>query len=156
MRHHLTLCLAAGALLLAGCAAKPAPFRRVPPPDFKPIPAEVLQCGAETLGHGDGYDAKMRDCLWLAFTEGRPAAFTTTSLTIEGDPITYSVKALAASHGPGPRFSLQVDSDDHFGKPGLFNYTCNAIERLPYQQDANRYGFRLSGCSGDSSERDLP
>jgi hypothetical protein len=155
MRSKTILCLAAGALLLAGCASKLIPTTQTPLPAFKPIPVQVQQCGAEAQRQGDGYDSKMRDCLWQAVQDGKPATFTTTILTVEGDPISYAVQAQAPSHGPGPRFSVLKDSKDHFGKQGQFTYACTAMERLPYQQDSSRYAFHLTGCAGSDADKEV-
>lgn len=118
-----------------------------------PGPSVYQQCGKEINRHGEGYDSKARDCLWHAVSDGKPVEFTTTSYTTEGDPITYTVQALVANHGPGPRFTVLVDSKDKFGTQGVFVYTCKGIERVSYQHapsldSPQRYGFKLSDCTG--------
>lgn len=120
---------------------------------------QYQQCGKETNRHGEGYDSKARDCLWQAVTDGKPVKFTTTSYTTEGDPITYSIQALAPSHGPGHRFTVLVDSRDKFGKQGQFNYACKGIQRVEQKYAAGqRYSFRLSECTGtgDGTEVHIP
>jgi len=128
-----------------------------------PGPSVYQQCGKEINRHGEGYDSAARDCLWQAANDGKPVGFTTTSYTTEGDPITYTIQALGANHGPGPRFTVLVDSKDKFGKQGQFTYTCKSIGRVSYQQgelteSPKRYGFVLSDCAGtgDGTEVHIP
>lgn len=117
---------------------------------------EYQQCGKETNRHGEGYDSKARDCLWQAVSDGKPVEWTTTSYTVEGDPITHTTEARAPNHGPGPRFTVLVDSKDKFGTQGRFEYACKGIQRVEQQYAiGQRYSFRLSDCTGTGAETEV-
>lgn len=71
-------------------------------------------------------DGVARDCLLRAFQAGRPARFTTTRPTIEGDPITTRVEVL----GPADvRVTIDM-TKDRFSAPSdrvLRTYRCTTL-----------------------------
>lgn len=115
-----------------------------------PVPGSA-DCGVEVRGHDKGYDAKARGCLWDAYSSGKPVKLTTTSYTTEGDPMTYVIQVVSASE-----ISVVLDSKDKFGRQGMFKATCSTMTREPYRHQPDRYGFHLSGCSGDWTEQSIP
>ncbi len=122
----------------AGIATRTAPS---PTPAFG-----VQQCGTEIrtrMWPGEGRDATARDCLWQAYQAGQPAQFTTTAITVEGDPITFAVTVV----GPG-WITIIVNSADKFGVQGTFQHRCGLMERQPAQSGvaSDPAGFRLSNC----------
>jgi len=154
-RRTLGWLLGAMPLLLLACGTLPGtvipsatttaviPTRTVP----TPTPASGLrQCGTETkvtMRPGEGKDAAARDCLWQAYRAGQPARFTTTAITVEGDPITFDIAVV----GPG-WIAITVNSADTFGARGVFNHTCATMDRQPAQSGGanDPAGFRLSDC----------
>jgi len=112
-----------------------------------PTPAsELRQCGKEVMVTSkpfEGKDAVARDCLWQAYQAGQPAQFTTTAITVEGDPITFHVTVL----GPG-WLTVMVNSADRFGAQGSFLHRCGMMERQPAQSKvaSDPAGFRLGDC----------
>ncbi len=120
------------------------------PPGTPPIDPATgrRQCGKEFNRHGQGIDAAARDCLWRAYLAGQPAEFTTTALTVEGDPITHTIVIAA----PG-RIEVTVDSKDRFGRQGVFRYTCQRLERPSRAGAAPPEGFMLRGCPGVWNEQ---
>lgn len=162
MKRWTMLCLTTAILTLAGCGGAPAnpgttPAAQTAPPSQAPVPRSepvvFQQCGHEANRHGEGYDPAARSCLWQAVNDGKAAEFTTMIYTTEGDPITYTIQALAPGHGPGPRFAVLVDSKDKFGKQGQFQYACTSLKQVAYQQAPQRYGFALAGCTGTDDEK---
>lgn len=146
MRVRRLAWLIVGAIALVGCSSgKPASSGAERP----------RQCGKEENIHGEGYDSKARACLWRAVSDGKPVAFTTTIYTVEGDPITYTLQAMAANDDSSSRFTVLVDSKDKFGSQGLFTYACKGIERVAYQHAPQRYGFQLSDCTGTGDETEV-
>ncbi len=112
-----------------------------------PTPAsELRQCGVEVMVTSkpfEGKDAVARDCLWQAYQAGQPARFTTTAITVEGDPITFDITLV------GPRWiTVTVTSADTFGMRGVFPHRCGMMERQPAQSGVagDPAGFRLSDC----------
>ncbi len=153
-RRTLGWLLVALLLLLPACGALPGtvtpsatttaviPTRTVP----TSTPASgPRQCGTETkvTTTDEGKDAAARDCLWQAYRAGQPARFTTTALTVEGDPITFDIAVV----GPG-WIAITVNSADTFGARGVFNHTCATMDRQPAQSGGanDPAGFRLSDC----------
>ncbi|HET8569530.1 MAG TPA: hypothetical protein VFM93_11155 [Candidatus Limnocylindria bacterium] len=102
-------------------------------------PVHVLDCGRELYGHGEGYDERARTCLADEHGRGSRARFTTTLLTIEGDPITYAVTT--APDG----LVVEVDSRDKFGYQGTATVRCTELRRV----QGDRVRFVLSPCAHD-------
>ncbi|AKT35974.1 hypothetical protein [Chondromyces crocatus] len=138
-----------GALLIAvlgslmfttGCSSGPRSLRRTPPK------VELRPCGNEKVEHGEGYDAKARDCIWKAYVDRELAEFKTTHFTIEGDPISYKIQI-------NPNVTVTVDNQDRYGQKGVSNHTCQAMERIRQEKQPERFGFALSGCTGGGMAR---
>jgi len=106
---------------------------------------ERITCGKEIIRHGQGYDQKARDCLWQAYERGDEAQLTTTSYTVEGDPITYALVVLSRD-----RIQVHRDSADRFGQSGQLDFTCKSLDREPNED--GRHHFVLRGCVGGPSE----
>ncbi|MDC3955961.1 DUF4362 domain-containing protein [Polyangium jinanense] len=106
-------------------------------------------CGRETNVHGSGYDAAARSCLWDAWRNGSTAGLVITMHTVEGDPITYTLRVR-----PGPVVDVTEDSRDRFGSPGVTRTSCKSLEKRSGTGD--RFGFVLRGCEGRASEIVIP
>jgi hypothetical protein len=142
MKPWRMICLVGAVLTVAGCSGKQVPTAQ--------------QCGRETYGHGEGYNAGARACLWQAVLDEKPSEFTSIVYTIEGDPITSTILARAPTQGAQPRFTVQVVNKDKHGKQGTFKYLCTSMERVErIDGAAQRFSFRLKGCSGRGDANDL-
>lgn len=94
------------------------------------VPPEVSSrsalpsCGSERATTQTGpWNTAARTCFWNAYEKGQPAEFVTTSLTIEGDPITQIYRVL----GPA-RVEIFVDStQDKFGSGGWSRLECTSL-----------------------------
>ena len=106
-------------------------------------------CGRETNVHGEGYDAAARACLWDAWTNRSAAGLVIKMHTVEGDPITYSIRVR-----PGPIVDVTEDNRDRFGSPGVHRSTCKTLEKRA--GTGERFGFVLRGCEGHASEIMIP
>lgn len=106
---------------------------------------ERITCGKEIILHGQGYDQKARDCLFQAYERGDEAQLTTTSYTVEGDPITHAIVVLSRD-----RIQVHRDSADRFGQPGQLDFTCKSLAREPTEDGRDQ--FVLRGCVGGPSE----
>lgn len=106
-------------------------------------------CGREVQLHGQGYDAAARKCLWDAYQAKKPAGLSLTRHTIEGDPITFTLRVLEDS-------SIEVveDNQDRFGARGVRRSTCKTLEQRPSAD--GRSGFVLSGCVGGAEKIEVP
>lgn len=106
-------------------------------------------CGREVQVHGRGYDASARKCLWDAYLAGKPAALSLTRHTIEGDPITFTLRVLSGS-------SIEVieDNRDRFGARGVRSSTCRTLEQRPSAD--GRVAFVVGGCSGGVAKIEVP
>jgi hypothetical protein len=82
------------------------------------------------------------DCFYEAFQQGRLTDVRTVRTTVEGDPITYDLKIVL----PRKRIEVNIDSRDHFGARGRFQYICEGTERLPDRVRAGRTHLVLTGC----------
>lgn len=133
--------LAPSAAGLAGCSPPPPRLQRAKPK------LELKPCGNEVSRHGSGYDAKARECIWQAYSAHEPAEFSTTRYTIEGDPISYRIQITPEG------VVVTVDSKDRFGQQGVFTHTCQALERIKQEEQPDRFGFALSGCTGGGADR---
>lgn len=103
------------ALMLAGCSQQGGPGGT----------ATLKQCGAEDAGHGERFDKAARACLWDAYGNKQAATFTSTVLTIEGDPIVQSIQIDATG-----RILVTLDTTrDKFGDQKVTTYTCTALEQ---------------------------
>jgi hypothetical protein len=113
--------------LLIGCAT-PEPSPSSPATPRAPsAPLEVTNrtplplCAAERATTQLGpWNQAGRDCFLLAYREQRPAEFTRTQLTTEGDPITSIYRII----GRG-RVEVFIDStQDRFGSEGWQRLNC--------------------------------
>jgi len=129
------------AAFLAACSSPP------PPKPKPPSPPEPRSCGAEVVRRGEGYDGGARACIWNAYKTREHARFTTTRYTIEGDPISYTITITPTG------FEVVVDSKDRLGQRGVFKHTCRTFERIVQEENAERFGFALSGCTGAGADR---
>lgn len=131
MRRALALGLLS--LALAACELLPGAVDRFPEP-----------CPDESFGTGDGYDASARDCLWLAFSEGRAASFKTTKVTAQRDPIVTRIVVR-----PGGRVEVFYDNslDTFTTTKGKYELTCTKLQRSvdPVTQ---RVRFLADSCRG--------
>lgn len=137
----LLLPAAAAALTLLALACDANDDRRVPPlpPEETAIsidPARLRFCGVEELGHSGAPDAAVRECVWQAYQRGEPVEFVSRLITTEGAPVTTTYTLL----GPD-RVLVYQDSQDRFGRFGVFRSTCTGVEPDP------REVFRFAGCS---------
>jgi hypothetical protein len=97
--------------------------------------------------HGTGYDGIARDCLWDAYTTGRPAELVITVHTVEGDPITFTVRVRAAHV-----VEVIEDNRDRFGARGVRTTTCKTLEKRAHAE--GRYRFALRDC-GDTAPAEI-
>jgi hypothetical protein len=110
--------------------------------------ASAPSCGREVQRVGTGYDATARKCLWDAYQAGKPAELSLTHHTIEGDPITFTLRVVSAS-------SIEVieDNQDRFGPRGVRRSTCTKLEQSASTE--GRHGFVVSGCSGATEKVEI-
>jgi hypothetical protein len=98
------------------------------PATVAPTPsAGTEDCGVEDQGPLLEHDPVVRECLWNAYTAGRPAILTTTISTIEGDPIIWHIAVVSPDE-----IRVSVDNTaDRFGGPnaGIQTYTCTSMEQ---------------------------
>jgi hypothetical protein len=106
-------------------------------------------CGHEVQTHGQGYDEAKRKCLWDAYQAGRAAELALTRHTIEGDPITLTLRVRSTS-------SIEVveDNRDRFGVRGVRRSTCKVLERSPTVN--GRSGFVVRGCGSNVETIEVP
>lgn len=124
----------------------------------------ISPTGLDTCGHEiidtnhQGYDVASRDCLWNAYSDGVSATFSTTAHTVEGDPITYTVRVIATN-------LIEVDLDatkDRFGNQNVTKYTCRVMDRhlMPagkIRGAIERRVLTFRDCTGgDSAEVHIP
>ncbi len=129
MKRSLAVLLLLAAVATAGCSA----------------PTAAKDCGAENQGHGQGYNADVRNCLWLAYLDKQPATFSTTILTTEGDPITTTVTVDAR----GRVTVVRDTTKDKFGEQKITSYSCQSLERPDIDPGPGRRAdFIARGCSG--------
>lgn len=111
--------------------------------------AKPPSCGREKQTHGEGYDEAARTCLWDAYRAGRPAELELTRHTIEGDPITWTLRVRS-----GSSIEVTEDNRDRFGVHGVRTASCTVLERSP---SANgRSGFIVRGCGGSTETIEVP
>ncbi|HRI66014.1 MAG TPA: hypothetical protein PK156_17320 [Polyangium sp.] len=106
-------------------------------------------CGHETQIHGPGYDEAARSCLWDAYRAGRPAELVLTRYTVEGDPITVTLRIRS-----GPAIEVHEDNRDRFGARGVRSSTCTELSRGPIMD--GRSGFIVRGCRGSVQSFEVP
>jgi hypothetical protein len=130
-RWMLTGALAVAALALAAfLISRPAP---TPPP----------QCGVVRSGPGpERSDTGPLDCFYQAFQQGRLTNVRTIRKTVEGDPITYDLKIVL----PGKRIQVNIDSRDHFGARGRFQYLCEGVQSVPDTAYSGQTHLVLTRC----------
>jgi len=106
-------------------------------------------CGHEVQVHGRGYDEKARACLWDAYQAGKAASVALTRHTIEGDPITLTLRVHS-----GSSIELVENNQDRFGPRGVRTSTCSTLEQRV--ADDGRRGFILRGCRGSVETFEIP
>jgi hypothetical protein len=111
--------------------------------------AHASSCGREENVHGRGYDGAARDCLWKAYVGGTPAELVITMRTVEGDPITFTLRVRAAKV-----VDVIEDNRDRFGTPGVRRSTCATLEKR--ERADGRYGFALRDCGDARPEITIP
>ncbi len=122
-------------------------------PLLEPLPADAganaPSCGREVLTLDRGYDEAARTCLWDAYRAGRVAELVMTRHTVEGDPITLTLRVRSTT-------SIEVveDNRDRFGARGLRSSVCKVLERSPAVND--RSGFVVRRCEGSDEKIDVP
>ncbi|HEY8491759.1 MAG TPA: hypothetical protein VIO14_12290 [Dehalococcoidia bacterium] len=141
MTARTWLPVAAACLALLALACDAADDRRVPPlpPEETASSIDLARlrfCGLEDQGLGTGPDMVVRRCVWEAYQRGEPVEFVTRQITEEGAPVTTTYTLLAPD-----RVLVYQDSQDRFGRFGIFRSTCTGVEPDP------RDLFRFTGCS---------
>ncbi len=63
-------------------------------------------------------------------------------LTIEGDPITYTVELLGAA------VRVSIQSKDRFGLQGLFVYACSGLTQKAATNGSGHVYLVATGCAG--------
>jgi hypothetical protein len=151
MLSRIAWSAALGAVLgLSNCRREPiartgpAPPRKGDTSSETPLPKGMQDCGNERQLHGKGYSESTRTCIWNAFQAGRPARWSLTLYTIEGDPIRYELEIHSRT-----LLSLLIDSRDRFGASGVSRRRCRMLTR---NVEAGRISFELSGCQDASPE----
>jgi hypothetical protein len=134
---RLVVAAAAIVVVLGALVARLAPsFQPPSPPLIPPF------CG-RSVNIGAAYDARPTECLWQAYSTGRPAKATVVQYTIEGDPITFAVD-LASTE----QIDVGIDSKDRYGPNGSFSYSCNGLSREPVLNIQGRFHLIVTGCTG--------
>jgi Domain of unknown function (DUF4362) len=111
--------------------------------------ANASSCGREEQMHGQGYDEAARTCLWDAYRSNRPAELVMIRHTIEGDPISITLRVRSKT-------SIEVieDNRDRFGARGLRSSVCKELERSAAVN--GRAGFVIRTCEGSDEKIDVP
>jgi len=111
--------------------------------------ANASSCGREVQVHGQGYDEAARTCLWDAYRAGRAAELVMIRHTIEGDPISLTLRVRSNT-------SIEVveDNRDRFGSRGLRSSVCKELERTAAVNE--RSGFVIRRCEGSDEKIDVP
>lgn len=153
--------LAGLAVLVAGCGNSKAPTRAgedsVASTSKTAVGASTggidasaaPSCGHEVQTHGKGYDEVARTCLWDAYQAGKPGELMLTRHTIEGDPVTFTLRVRSAS-----LIEVIEDNRDHFGAQGVRSTSCSALERTASTNE--RRGFVVRGCRGSVETIEVP
>ena len=104
--------------------ASPAATAAAQVPEVVRSRSNLPSCGVENATSQNGpWNAEGRSCFLNAYQKGQPAEFTSTRLTIEGDPITSIYRVL----GPG-KVEIFVDTTrDKFGAPGWTRLDCATL-----------------------------
>jgi hypothetical protein len=111
--------------------------------------AKAPACGHEVQTHGRGYDAAARKCFWDAYQAGTPTALALTRHTIEGDPITFTLRVRSKDS-----IDVVEENQDRFGARGIRSSTCKALARG--REVDGRSGFIVSGCTGGAETFEVP
>lgn len=120
-------------LLLTGCSGRAT----------APGAPAGENCGTEEERLPNEHNAQARECLWQAYSAGRPAEFTKTVYTAEGDPIIYIVKVVAAD-----RITVSRDTTrDEFSAEADRKVTVSTCEQMERESGV----LRFSGCKGDAN-----
>lgn len=120
----------------------------LPRPSAATTDTKPPSCGREKQVHGEGYDEAARACLWDAYRAGKTAELELTRVTIEGDPITYTLHVRSGS------IDVVEDNRDRFGAHGMRSASCKVLERSPSTN--GRSGFIVRGCRGGAETIEVP
>jgi hypothetical protein len=122
-----------------------------------PAPFTGIDCGTTDERLRPSSDATGRECFWDAHVEGREARWTLRSYTIEGDPIPTTL-LFRPTGGIGLVVTRDTSADKHagVGNQRVFTYRCGTIAKTTRGNDASRYGFSLTNCTGDGSSISVP
>jgi hypothetical protein len=139
MRRDARLVLAAAAIVVVvgALVARLAPSLQPPAPPVSPP-----FCG-RSVNIGPAYDARPTECLWQAYSTGKPAKAIVVQYTIEGDPVTFAVDLAS-----GEQIDVGIDSKDRYGPNGSFSYSCNGLSREPVLTLQGRFHLIVTGCTG--------
>jgi hypothetical protein len=88
------------------------------------------------------YDPRPPACLLQAYQVGHPAHAVMVNLTVEGDPIDYTVEVLNSA------VRVSIQSKDRFGQQGLFVYLCGALTQKAATNGSDHVYLVASGCTG--------
>jgi len=107
--------------------------------------AALPSCGQETRTQTGRLNLEARRCFWDAYLAGRPAEFTSTRPTVEGDPITSIYRILAAG-------SIEVFVDqrrDRYSKGGWLRLACPGLRLIDESQWLEDFvpGLRDDDCT---------
>jgi len=72
----------------------------------------LASCGSERAGAAGPWNVEGRQCLWDAYQAGRPAEFVSTRSSVEGDPVTTTLRLLGSG-----RVEIYIDGTrDRWGQ----------------------------------------
>lgn len=96
-------------------------------------------CWAATVSPKDNEGSAT--CRWESYQQGLTSTGVVATFTVEGDPITYSIRVLSRN-----AIRVTVQSQDKYGPRGRFDYTCSGLALV---QAANGVGhLAATGCQG--------
>lgn len=118
------------------------------------VRGSIVDCGGSDERPPDSYDVAGRDCFWSAYSAGKPARWTVTSSTVEGDPIRATI-----SFDQGVVVVTRDMSSDRFSSERdrrIWRWTCRTMTQRTWATDAQRFSFELSDCTGDGTRAVFP
>ena len=101
---------------------------------------DKASCGQ--VVNGTHYDAAPILCLWRAYQARQPARGVMTDLTVEGDPVIYTVAIMRAA------VQVSVQSQDRFGPQGSFSYSCSGLTQKLATNGSGHVYLVATGCQG--------
>lgn len=122
----------AAALFLIGCLLALAGRSR----------ASSNQPSCGVVANGSSYHTEPIDCLWRAYQAHQSAQAVMVDITVEGDPITYTVDLI------GSEINVRIDSKDRFGPRGQFVYGCSGFARKTSTNNSGHAYLVATGCTG--------